>query len=294
MRFGGDLRGVGDVRKFDELVVEPLTVGLFRSDLLLDFVIGDDAAFFHVDQEHATRLQATLARNPFGRDGQDAGFRGHDDEVIFGHVIAGRTETVAVERGADHRAVGKDHGRGAIPRLHQAGIEFVESLLLFAHGFVAIPGLRNHHHHRLRQRAAAHDEKLEDVIKHRRVGTVGVHDRLDFGDILTEEGAGQQRLASLHPVNVAAQSVNFSVMGDVVVGVRAFPAGESVGREAGVDEGKRRIHRSIAEVREILADLFGHQHAFVDDRPAGETAGVVEVVLAGSAQTGVGLFADDE
>ena len=58
-----------DVSEFDEVSVEPLTVWLFRSDLLFDFFVGDNATLFHVHEEHATRLETTFACDVFGRDG---------------------------------------------------------------------------------------------------------------------------------------------------------------------------------------------------------------------------------
>ena len=288
------VRGVGDVGKFDEVLIEPLAVGLLGGDLLLDLLVGDDAAFFHVHEEHAAWLQAALGGDVGGVDREDAGFGAHDDEVILGHVVAGRAEAVTVESGANHRAVGEDDGGGAVPRLHKAGIVFVERLLLGAHGFVAVPRLRNHHHHRLRQRAAAHDDQLEDVVELGGVGTVGVHDREDLREFLAEQRASQERLAGLHPVDVAVEGVDLAVVRDVVVRVRTFPAREGVGREARVDKREGGVHRRVGEVAEILTDLFGHEHALVDDGAAGQGARVVELVLAGGADLVVGLLAQDK
>ena len=294
MRRRRGVRGVGNVGELDEILIEPFAVGLLGGDLLLDLLVGDDAAFFHVHEEHAARLQAALGGDVGGVDREDAGFGAHDDEVILGHVVAGRAETVTVESGANHRAVGEDDGGGAVPRLHEARVVFVERLLLGAHGLVAVPRLRNHHHHRLRQRAAAHDDQLEDVVELGRVGTVGVHDWEDLREFLAEERASQERLARLHPVDVTVEGVDFAVVGDVVVRVRTFPAGEGVGREARVDEREGGIHRLVGEVGEVLTDLFGHKHALIDDRAAGEGAGVVELVLAGATDLMVSLLAQDE
>ena len=288
------VRGVGDVGELDEVLIEPLAVGLLGGDLLLDLLVGDDAAFFHVHEEHAARLQAALGGDVGGVDREDAGFGAHDDEVILGHVVAGRAETVTVQGGTDHRAVGEDDGGGAVPRLHEARVVFVERLLLGAHGFVAVPRLRNHHHHRLRQRAAAHDDQLEDVVELGGVGTVGVHDREDLREFLAEERASQERLAGLHPVDVAVEGVDLAVVRDVVVRVRTFPAREGIRREARVDEREGGVHRLVGEVGEVLTDLFGHKHALIDDRAAGEGAGVVELVLAGAADLVVSLLAQDE
>jgi len=61
-----------------------------------------------------------------------------------------------------------------------------------------------------------------------------------------------------------------------------------------VDEREGGVHRLVGEVEEVFADLFGHEHALVDDGAAGEGTGVVEVVLSGAADLVVGLLAQDE
>ena len=140
------------------MLVEPLTVGLFAGDLLLDLGVVDDAALRRVDVEHAAGLQAALLGDVLRGDVEHADLGGHDDLVVFGDVVAGGAKTIAVERRADAHAVGEGHAGGAVPRLHQAGVVLVERLLLVAHRLVIRPGLRDHHHHRVRQRAAGQDE----------------------------------------------------------------------------------------------------------------------------------------
>ena len=93
---------------------------MLGGDLALDFVVGDDAALFHVDQEHAARLQAALVQDSLRRNVQHADLGRHDDQVVLGDVVARRPQAVAVEDGADAHAVGEGDGRGAVPRLHQA------------------------------------------------------------------------------------------------------------------------------------------------------------------------------
>jgi hypothetical protein len=88
---------------------------------LLDLVVADDAPLRGIHQEHAPRLQARFVRahSPAGGIAEHADFGRHHHHVIFGHIVARRAQTVAVEHRADDRAVGEaDRGR-AVPRLHQ-------------------------------------------------------------------------------------------------------------------------------------------------------------------------------
>ena len=53
----------------------------------------------------------------------------------------------------------------------------MRSLLLSGHELVVLPGLGHHHEDRLRQGAAAHNEKLEHSVKSLGIGTARLDDR---------------------------------------------------------------------------------------------------------------------
>jgi hypothetical protein len=112
---------------------------------------------------------------------------------------------------------------------------------------------RDHHHHRVRERAAGEDEQLERVVEHRRVAAVRVDDREDLLDVVAEELGLEERLAGVHPVDVAAERVDLAVVRDVAVRVRAVPARERVRAEARVDERERRLHRGVLQVGKYFA-----------------------------------------
>ena len=200
----GNGRSGGDVGQLDEIFIEPLAIRLLRGDALFDFLIGDDASFLHVNDEHATGLQATFVGNVFGRNRQYTGFRCHDHIVVFGYIVTRRAQTIAVERGANHSAIGKCHRSRTIPWLHQAGMELVKGFFLLAHRFVTEPWLRDHHHHRVGQGTTTHDQQLEHVIELRRVRAIIVDDGLNSFDVVAEKWAFQEWLTSVHPVHVAA------------------------------------------------------------------------------------------
>jgi hypothetical protein len=140
-------------RHFIELdadLFDPLAVRLGLGQRILEFLVVDDAALLHVDQEHLARLQTPFLDDLLFRNRQHAGLGGHDHEVVIGDQIARRAQAVTVERRANLAAVGEGHGSGAIPRLHHRSVIFVESATVFVHQRVLFPGLRNHQHHGMR------------------------------------------------------------------------------------------------------------------------------------------------
>ena len=158
------------------------------------------------------------------------------------------------------------------------------------------PRFWDHHQRHVVKGAASQVEKLERVVELSAVGAVGVDDLLcDFGQVGAEQIGLEDGLAGVHPVDIAADRVDFAVVDQIAVGVGPFPGGEGVGAEARVHDGDRGGHVRVEQVWVIGVDLVGEQHAFVDDGAAGE-AGDVEAVgllVAAVAQGLFGAFADD-
>ena len=219
----------------------PLAVGVARGDLALDLLVLDDPAPLEVDQEQLARLQAPEPQDLLGGDVQQAGLRAEHDVPVGRLHPAARPQAVAVERGADHAAVGERHRRGPVPGLHQAGVEGVEALQVVRQVVAVAVGLGDHHHRRVGQRAPAEHQQLEHVVERRRVGVAGADDRQDLLEVLAEQLRAQLALAGAHPVDVAHQRVDLAVVADHPVGVRELPAGEGVGGEARVHERHRAL-----------------------------------------------------
>ena len=131
-----NLFGLGQIIGMDQLLVEPLAIGLSGGVGFLDLLVLDDAAFLGVDQEHASRLQASLVADIRRLDTEHARFRRHDNQVIVGDVVARGPQPVAVEHAADVASVGKDDGGWAVPGLHHRGVVLVEGLLVVLHVLV--------------------------------------------------------------------------------------------------------------------------------------------------------------
>ena len=186
-----------------------------------------------------------------GIDVEHADLGGHDDQVVLGDVVAAGAQAVAVEDGADLRAVGEGDRGGAVPRLHQAGVVFVESLawscgmpLCLAHGSGII------------MTTACASGRPERTRNSRQLSNMAESlpsswmTGLSLLDVLAEERRGELRLAGVHPVDVAAQGVDLAVVGDVAVRVGAVPAREGVGAETRVDQRQRAFHARVGQVRD--------------------------------------------
>ena len=270
-------RQVRDRRRFgsrrqvfehDLRALEPLLIGMAAGQFRFQLFVGNEPAFLEIDQQHLAGLQPPLGDDVLFRDGQHAHFGRHDDAIIAGDDIARRSQTVAVERGADLPAVGeRDRGR-AVPRLHQRGVVFVEGAALLVHQRVAGPRFRNHHHHRVRQRIAAEHQKFERVVEARGVGLALVGDRPQFIDVVAELRRGHRGLPRRHPVVVAAQRVDLAVMRDHPVRMRQRPGRERVGGEALVHQSERALEVGIVQIGVVGAELVGEEHALVDQRAA--------------------------
>ena len=234
----------------------------------LDLVVGNEAAFLEIDEKHFAWLQPPFGDDVFLRYRQHANFRSHDDPVVFGDDVTCGAQPVAVQRRANLTAVGESDGGGAVPRLHERGIVFVEVAAFLVHERIARPCFGNHHHHRMRERIAAHGEEFERVIETRGVGLSFVGDRPQLLDVIAEVRRRHRSLPRRHPVVVAAKRVDLTVMRDHAVRVRQRPGRERVRREALMHQGKRALKVGVAQIRVIGAELVGEEHAFVDHRAA--------------------------
>ncbi len=220
---------------------------------------------------------------------EDANLRRHDDEAVGGDVIARRPQAVPVEHGADHRTVGERDRRRAIPRLHQRRMELVERLHFRRHRLVVRPRLGNHHQDGVRQRSSRHHQQLEHVVERGGVAAPFADDRQDLLQVVAEHRRLQEALARVHPVDVAAQRVDFAVVRDVAVRMRQRPRRKRIGAETLVHQRERRLHVRIGQIGKRRRDLIGRQHAFVNQRVGGEADDVKAAALGEGEPIG-GVF----
>ena len=213
---------------------------MLARQFLLDFRVVDDAAFLQVDQQHLAGLQPPFADDFLLRHRQHAGFRGHDHVVVVGDDVARRTQPVAIQRGADLPTVGEGDRRRAVPRLHQRRVVFVERLAVRIHQRIVRPGFRDQHHHRMRQRVAAGDQDFQRVVDAGGIRLAMRNDRPHLVQIRPDQVRFHRPAPRIHPVDVAADGVDFAVMGQEAVRVRQLPGRERVGGEALMHQRQRR------------------------------------------------------
>ena len=273
----------------DLRALQPVAVGMGVGEGLLHLVVGDDAVLLQIHQQHLAWLQAPLLDDGFLGDRQHADFRGHDHEAILGHDIAGGAQAVAVQGRADLAAVGEGHGGGAVPRLHEGGVIFVEGAAILIHERIARPGFGDQHHHGVAERVAALHEEFQRIVEAGGVRLSLIGNGPELGDIIAEELARHGGLTGRHPVDVAAQGVDLAVMGDHAIGMGETPGGEGVGGETLMDQREGADEARVAQVLVIGAELAHQNHALVDDGAAGHGDRIeFRHVAAGQRIDGVG------
>ena len=143
---------------------------------------------------------------------------------------------------------------------------------------VIVPRLRHEHAHGTRQAAPVHVQELRHVVQDCRVGTLAVDDG-KHPVKARNDGGVQVGLTGADPVDVAAQRVDFAVVHDVALRVRAFPGGRGVRGVARVDQGDGRLDRGVGKVQVKRPELAGKQHALVHDDASAHGADVEDVLL---------------
>ena len=111
----GQLAVERDIFELNRMLLQPLAIRMLGGDLVLDFIVANDAALLSVNHQHTTGAQAILFHDGGRIDIHYAYLGGQHDGVIFGDVVAGRTQAIAVQCGANSTAIGEGHGGGAVP-----------------------------------------------------------------------------------------------------------------------------------------------------------------------------------
>ncbi len=266
----------GKILELDQPGVQPLGVGLGRGQLVLDPRVGDDLALGGVDEEHPARLQPALLDDGGRVEVEHARLTAEHDQAVGRAPPPAGAQPVAVEHGADDRAVGEADAGRPVPRLHQRRVELVErpprrlhrlagSAFSHASGTIISTACG-----RLRPpRCSSSSTSSKDAESLAASVQIG-NSRLQ---IAGQQVGLEQRLASAHPVAVALDRVDLAVVRDEPERVRQRPRRERVRREAAVHEADRAGEPLVGQVGEELTELIGREHALVDERAAPTATG---------------------
>ncbi len=288
----GGRRLVGTIEVVDRerLLGDPVAIGLLLGVAGTKLVVVDHTAAGEIDLEHLAGPQASRGQDVLGFDLDRADLRGKHEAAVARHVVAGRTQAVAVERGAERAAIGKGDRRRTVPGLHEHGLVGIVGAAVLGEAVVMVPWLGQQHRGGAREGTAVHDKELEHVVENRGVGALAVDDGHHTLKVVLQHGAVQVGLAGANPVDVALEGVDLAVVDDVAVGVSTLPAGRGVGRVTGVYERHGRLDGGVVEVDEEAAHLRGHEHALVHDGARAHGAHVEDLVV--ERKLGVGLLLD--
>ena len=254
----------------DHPVVQPFAVGAAARQVCLDLIVGHDPVALEVHEKELPRPQPALGHHLVRGRLEHPCFRCEHHPAVPGHDPAARAQPVAVERRADHLAVGeRDRGR-AVPGLDQRRVVCVEVTDLPGELEPPLEGLRDQHRDRVGRRAATEHQQLHQPVERGRIGDVVAQEAADLLDVVAEQGRGERQLARAMPVAIAAQRVDLTVVGEHPIGVRQLPARKGVGGKARVDERQARANSLVLQIWEVLRDLGCGQHPLVDEGATGE------------------------
>ncbi|OUD83131.1 hypothetical protein CMMCAS02_09425 [Clavibacter michiganensis subsp. michiganensis] len=183
--------------------------------------------------------------------------------------VAAGAQAVAVERRADERAVGEGERGRAVPRFHDHGVVLVEVAADGIDVGLLLPRLRDHHHHRVRQAAAAEAQELEHLVERRGVARAGRDDRHERRQV-AEQLRLELGLAGAHPVAVAGDRVDLAVVRHHAQRLREGPRRERVGGVARVHDGELGCEALVGEVGVERLQLERGDHALVDEGARGQ------------------------
>ena len=255
---------LGQFFQLDKLAVKPFAVGMLGGVAFFNGLVVFHHAGNRVYYQHAARFQALLGNDMLIGNIKNAHFRGKNQAVIVGHVIARGAQAVAVKCGAHHFAIGEQQRRRAIPRLHHGGVVMEHVAACYRDVCVLAPGLRHQHHYGFWQFNAGKHEELQRIVQHGAVGTRAVNHGHHAFHVVLELRAAHGFLARVHAVKVAANRVDFAVVQQHAVGMRSLPAGVRVRGKAGMHQGNGALAARILQVGVKLAQLLHQEHAFVD------------------------------
>ena len=122
----------------------------------------------------------------------------------------------------------------------------------------------------------------------------GKADGIELLQVRAQHGRRHNAFARLHPVVVALDGVDLTVVRHIAIGVGQGPLGEGIGREALVHQTQGRHATLVLQILEIHTHLVSQQQALVDHSAAGHAGHVIlfAVLEVQGLDMGAGSLAD--
>jgi len=258
---------------------DPLGIRLRAGDAVLDLTVAVEARSLarfavEIDRDHLPRPKAAFQPDRGFGHHHHAGLRAGDQQIVGGQAVTHRPQRIAVHARQHPAPVGHRQRRRAVPGLHDAGEERVHRAMRIGQRVVLRPRLGDHHQLGGRRVAARADERLEHRIERRGIARARRNQRLDVLRMLAEGRCRHLDLVAAHPVLVAADRVDFAVMGEATERLREPPLRKGIGRIALVIDGKARHEARIREVGIEHRQFLGKEQPLVNDAARRQRADV--------------------
>ena len=206
-RFGRD-----NLPELGLMLTQPFTVGLLRSEALLDLFVENDFAFFGIDHNHFSGSQPPLLLDHVIGEVAGADLGSERENPIGRDLVSGRTQSVSIEGRSDRASIGESQCRWTVPGLGKTAVIAIEILDLLGRERVDLPRWRHEHGHCVRNGASRKHEQFEGRIETRRVGPVGIDDVMEMLEFIPPDLALELTDPGVQPVSVSAHRVDLSVV----------------------------------------------------------------------------------
>ncbi|MCY1170029.1 hypothetical protein D9M73_100870 [compost metagenome] len=292
---GGDLaaRQLGTLEARDRVVVglrqrfdplerldHPGIIG-FTGNAVLDRAVVQQHAFVEINREHLARPEPTfLDHGRFWHD-DHAAFRANDHQTVDRADIAQGTQRVAVHARHCPAAIGHRQRGGAVPRLHHARQILIHREVIGRHVGIVRHGFGHQHQLGGGRIAARAADRLEHRVERGGVRRARRDHRLDVFRLLAEREARHLDFVAEHPVLVAANGVDLTIVRQRAERLRQPPLREGVGRIALMKDRDAALETRIAQIGIEDRQRFGEEQPLIDDRAARQRADVKALNLRG-------------
>ena len=83
----GQLAVERDIFELNRMLLQPLAIRMLGGDLVLDFIVANDAALLSVNHQHTTGAETVLLHNGGGIDVHHTHLGGQHNGIILGDII---------------------------------------------------------------------------------------------------------------------------------------------------------------------------------------------------------------